>query len=259
MIKNGLYDKYPIAYINRLDSKGRADKVMAFMYYWHHYQNGTVQANAYYAKLWHNSYRSRGKDNIGMGANTAREWIIEFKEEIRKFEVSWELMESVKIAENSHVDKSIDNQSTINDNKKSASKTEIMDSKKSQSTINRQSIDTNIKRKDNILSAKLKFSDEDMIIAQKLFDSIRLKDERFKEPNLNKWAEEVRLMVEKDGRIHKGISNVIDYIFSNIYPFNTYDGSFWQSNVLSMGKLRKQYGAISIQITNSRNQRKKAG
>jgi hypothetical protein len=98
-----------------------------------------------------------------------------------------------------------------------------------------------------------------MIIAQKLFDSIRLKDERFKEPNLNKWAEEVRLMVEIDGRIHKGIGNVIDYIFSNIYPFNAYDGSFWQSNVLSMGKLRKQYGAISMQITNSRNQRKKAG
>jgi hypothetical protein len=229
------------------------------MYYWHHHQAGTVQANAYYAKLWHNSYRSRGKDNIGMGANTAREWIIEFKEEIRKFEVSWELMESVKIAENSHVDKSIDNQSTINDNKKSASKTEIMDSKKSQSTINRQSIDTNIKRKDNILSAKLKFSDEDMIIAQKLFDSIRLKDERFKEPNLNKWAEEVRLMVEKDEREHKRISNLIDYIFRNKKPFNAYNGSFWQSNVLSMSKLRKQYETISMQIRNSINQRKKAG
>lgn len=54
------------------------------------------------------------------------------------------------------------------------------------------------------------------------------------------WADEFRKMIELDKRDKKAIQEVIDWATSD---------SFWQANILSAGKLRKQFDTLQAQMT----------
>ncbi|WP_373786845.1 replication protein [Jeotgalibaca porci] len=61
-----------------------------------------------------------------------------------------------------------------------------------------------------------------------------------KKPNLQNWANDVRLMHEQDKRSYDEIKAVIDWVNQD---------DFWVGNILSPKKLRKQYDALTIQMT----------
>ncbi len=58
---------------------------------------------------------------------------------------------------------------------------------------------------------------------------------------VQKWLSAARLMLDTDGRREDQVHKAIDWAF---------DDGFWCSNVLSMPKLRKQYGQMRIQAAN---------
>lgn len=54
-------------------------------------------------------------------------------------------------------------------------------------------------------------------------------------PDLQKWANDIRLMHERDSRSYDDIKRIIEWCQQD---------DFWQDNILSTGKLRKQFGKL---------------
>lgn len=255
MTKSGLYTEYPIYYVQELKKVGRRDMAMAFMDYWDDYKAsdrgfGKVHAVRYYAKAWHNSYTSRGKCDLGMSPDTASKWIVEFKEIIAKFEATLEMWENAqRDIMDSHVEKSIGQQSDNNRTKKRRVNPTSMGNEKNQSSFNRTTIGQKDNNKNNINSSKLE--EDDIRLSNFLFSCLREINPKHREPNIERWANDIRLMRERDKREVIEIENMIKFIFKNDGQFGRFDGSFWQSNILSTSKLRMKYDAIAIQIKNS--------
>ncbi|QGF21760.1 putative replication initiator [Bacillus phage vB_BcM_Sam46] len=86
---------------------------------------------------------------------------------------------------------------------------------------------------------KYSFDDTHMKIGQFLFEKIRENFPNTKEPNFDMWANEVRLMMEKDNRSKRDIHDVIVWTANN---------SFWRKNILSTDKLRKQFDKLLIEM-----------
>ncbi|QFG05373.1 replisome organizer [Bacillus phage 022DV001] len=80
-------------------------------------------------------------------------------------------------------------------------------------------------------------SDVEMQLALYLFKKIRENNPEHKEPNFQVWADQVRLMIERDGRKPEQIKNMIDWCQAD---------SFWKGNILSTKKLRDKYDQLKI-------------
>lgn len=76
-------------------------------------------------------------------------------------------------------------------------------------------------------------------LAKLLFEKILIDDPSFKEPNLQTWADHIRLMMERDGRTVEQIKYLIEWSQNN---------SFWKSNILSTKKLREKATTLIRQI-----------
>jgi len=76
-------------------------------------------------------------------------------------------------------------------------------------------------------------------LAQKLLKLILKRRSGFKKPNLEKWSKQVELMIRIDKRDPKEIGRVIEWCQSD---------SFWQNNILSTAKLRKQFDKLALQM-----------
>ena len=76
-------------------------------------------------------------------------------------------------------------------------------------------------------------------LANLLFEKIRQDDPSFKKPNLQSWADHIRLMMERDDRTEEQIKYLIEWSQSN---------SFWKSNILSTKKLREKATTLIRQI-----------
>ncbi|PHF94223.1 hypothetical protein [Bacillus wiedmannii] len=84
-----------------------------------------------------------------------------------------------------------------------------------------------------------KFSTSDLENAKLLFELMLLNNPSAKEPNLEKWANDFRLMREKDKRTDEQIKYIINW---------TQKDDFWSTNILSPAKLRKQFDALVVKI-----------
>lgn len=84
-----------------------------------------------------------------------------------------------------------------------------------------------------------KFSTSDLENAKLLFELMLLNNSSAKEPNLEKWANDFRLMREKDNRTDEQIKYLINW---------TQKDDFWSTNILSPAKLRKQFDALVVKI-----------
>lgn len=84
-----------------------------------------------------------------------------------------------------------------------------------------------------------KFSTSDLENAKLLFKLMLLNNPAAKEPNLEKWANDFRLMREKDNRTDEAIKYLIKW---------TQKDDFWSTNILSPAKLRKQFDALVVKI-----------
>lgn len=84
--------------------------------------------------------------------------------------------------------------------------------------------------------------DEDSVhyqLANRLYQKILENNPEHKKPNLQKWANDVRLMMERDKRTEEQIAYLIDWVQAD---------SFWKTVVLSISKLREKYDQLVIRI-----------
>jgi len=91
------------------------------------------------------------------------------------------------------------------------------------------------KTPDKTISEK-QFSDEDFKLAEFMFEKIQVVADKTKKPNLKTWAEVIRLMRERDKYHLEEIRDVFTWANQD---------SFWATNILSPGKLRKQFATLS--------------
>jgi len=83
-------------------------------------------------------------------------------------------------------------------------------------------------------------SDSDEIrLASRLYDRIAFKNPKFKKPNFQTWAVHIDRMLRIDNRMPDEIKAVIDWCQQDI---------FWDSNILSTQKLRKQFDRLWIEM-----------
>lgn len=110
-----------------------------------------------------------------------------------------------------------------------------------QVTTNATESETNTEEKE---SPPKKFSDEDLATARHIFALIKKLDSKRREPDFEKWANEIRLMREVDGREMSEIRAVFEWANTD---------NFWKTNILSAGKLREKFSTLLIQKNNPKN------
>ncbi|MED1122430.1 Replication protein O [Bacillus atrophaeus] len=117
-------------------------------------------------------------------------------------------------------------------------------------TMNGLSADTNknvknVKNEKNIKPSRLKYEICDMENAEYLFKEIQNNNPDAKKPNLEKWANEFRLMRERDSRTDHQIKYLINW---------SQQDSFWKTNILSPASLRKQFDRLVTKIKSDKEQ-----
>ncbi|MDA1590463.1 phage replisome organizer N-terminal domain-containing protein [Bacillus cereus group sp. TH225LC] len=91
--------------------------------------------------------------------------------------------------------------------------------------------------------SRYKFQTCDTNGAKYLFEKIKGNNPKQKEPNFDSWANDFRLMREKDNRELKEIKDVIDWCQAD---------PFWQGNILSPKKLREKFDQLTIQMNSKK-------
>ncbi len=86
--------------------------------------------------------------------------------------------------------------------------------------------------------AKFLFSEDDMKTASWMFGRIKEVMPSTKQPNLESWANTIRLMNKSDKHSHSEICHVFNWANKD---------SFWYKNILSPEKLRKQFDRLSAE------------
>ncbi len=90
-------------------------------------------------------------------------------------------------------------------------------------------------------SAKAKYGDDSpyMKLAVRLYEHIKQRNPKQKKPNWQTWADDFRKIVEIDKRDTDELIKVLDWCQQD---------DFWQNNVLSPAKLRKQYDQLFLKM-----------
>lgn len=123
-----------------------------------------------------------------------------------------------------------------NDSNAMAKPSEKIASKEKESKVNKSKKDS----ADSPKKSKPDFSEDsiEFQLADYLYQKILEHNSDLKKPNLQKWADTIRLMIERDHRKPGQIKNMIDWAQSN---------DFWWPNILSATKLRSQYDTLKSQ------------
>lgn len=80
-------------------------------------------------------------------------------------------------------------------------------------------------------------------LANRLYQKILVNNPNHKKPNLQNWANHVRLMMERDNRNEEQITYLIDWVQND---------EFWMKNILSTSKLRERFDQLVMQVKSSR-------
>ena len=113
--------------------------------------------------------------------------------------------------------------------------------------------DTDINTDTNTLNpstSKNSFSTEDRGLAIYIHSKIKELNPKAKDPSIDKWANEIRLMRERDKRSHEEIIDI--FTWANNDPF-------WRTNILSPSKLRKQFDQLTIKSGGANDGAKRQG
>ncbi|WP_410681535.1 helix-turn-helix domain-containing protein [Avibacterium paragallinarum] len=95
--------------------------------------------------------------------------------------------------------------------------------------------------------SRFKFSDDDMTAAQWIFGLILKLNPNTKTPSFDSWANEIRLMRERDGRTHREICGLFQWANQDL---------FWKTNILSPAKLREKWDQLTLKKNNAKPPRK---
>lgn len=93
------------------------------------------------------------------------------------------------------------------------------------------------------------FSEGDFETSKWMFEKILKLNPKNKPPKFNDWANEVRLMRERDKKSLPEIREMFAWAHSN---------DFWRKNILSPGKLREKWDMLAVQ-RNTSNEPRAAG
>ena len=85
---------------------------------------------------------------------------------------------------------------------------------------------------------KFSFSDMDLAMAKDMFARIQKLNPNHKQPNFEAWANDIRLLSERDGKIHPEIIELFEWANQD---------RFWQANILSPRKLREKWDVLVLQ------------
>jgi hypothetical protein len=85
---------------------------------------------------------------------------------------------------------------------------------------------------------KYNYTTDDLAVAEIIFDGICRLNPNHKKPNLESWANSIRLMRESDKRNHAEIRELFDWANHHY---------FWAKNILSPDKLREKFDTLVIQ------------
>jgi uncharacterized protein YdaU (DUF1376 family) len=94
------------------------------------------------------------------------------------------------------------------------------------------------KSKEYCLNHSFSFLSDEYRLASLLLEEILKRKPDFKEPNLQSWARQIDLMLRVDNREPERIEAVIRWCQQD---------DFWQNNILSISKLRKQFDRLEMQ------------
>lgn len=89
---------------------------------------------------------------------------------------------------------------------------------------------------------------DELRLSQFLLDLILERRDSFKKPNLTSWAKQIDLMIRVDKRGPDEIERVISWCQQD---------DFWQDNILSTSKLRKQFDQLSMKMLKDQLTKKK--
>lgn len=81
-------------------------------------------------------------------------------------------------------------------------------------------------------------------LAEYFYKLILKNNPEHKEPNLEKWSNDIRLMMERDGRTEKQIRYLMDWVQRD---------DFEMVNVLSPDKLRKRFDQLVLKVKTEKN------
>jgi hypothetical protein len=106
---------------------------------------------------------------------------------------------------------------------------------------NNNNINNNTSPKVRMNSKKDKYDSDSPYIkmAEYMYSLIVKNNDSIKKPNMQKWADDFRKMIEIDERPKEIVGDVLRFAVND---------SFWQSNILSPSKLRKQYSVLYGQM-----------
>jgi hypothetical protein len=94
-----------------------------------------------------------------------------------------------------------------------------------------------------------KYTSDDLSVAEFIWSRILILNPNTKEPNLDNWADSVRLMREADSRTHDEIRSL--FAWANQHHF-------WKANILGPDKLRSQFDQLTtkraLETQNGTNQ-----
>lgn len=110
--------------------------------------------------------------------------------------------------------------------------------------LSTKELSTNKQSTDNTSRSKLKFETRHLKLAELLYKQIQSNSPNHKEPDLEKWANEFRLIMERDKREGREIQDLI---------IKTQNNDFWKKNILSPSKLRKHYDRLVIEFEGKNN------
>jgi hypothetical protein len=80
-------------------------------------------------------------------------------------------------------------------------------------------------------------------LANRLYKKILENNSSHKKPNHQKWADDIRLMMERDNRSEEQIKYLIDWCQRD---------SFWKVNILSPSKLREKFDQLVLKVKQDR-------
>lgn len=128
-------------------------------------------------------------------------------------------------------------------------KTNAPISEKTKEELNNTSTNITSINKDSRNSANAKYDDNSpyMKLAKRLFEHIKQRNPKQREPNWQTWSDDFRKTVELDNRGIAETTNVLDWCQQD---------DFWKNNVLSPGKLRIQYDQLFLKMNESPGSKK---
>ena len=85
---------------------------------------------------------------------------------------------------------------------------------------------------------KFSFTEMDLAMAKEMFARIQKLNPNHKQPNFEAWANDIRLLGERDGKSHPEIIELFEWANQD---------HFWQANILSPRKLREKWDVLVLQ------------